>query len=159
MSAPVSTAHDFNHSLAPSVEDPHLQGMLEPSLYGLQTQSTIGGDHCFSGSTSSTVPFLPGTPGFLPQWWDCLCMDCKRRVQFRASRNPVVLSWPQSPTRQESWDMFPSMECKVLYYPACRVDVQLQVNTHKIRTVLATNLGQVHNRQYFDIYKFLMVIV
>ena len=65
--APVSTAHDFNHSLEPSIEDPPLHGMPEPSLYGLQTQSTIGGDpHCFSGSTSSTVPFLPGTPGFLP---------------------------------------------------------------------------------------------
>ena len=66
VSAPVSTAHDFNHSLAPSVEGPPLQGMWDPSLYGLQTQRTIAGDHCFSGSSSSTVPFLPGTPGFLP---------------------------------------------------------------------------------------------
>ena len=65
VSAPVSTAHDFNHSLAPSIEDPSLQGMPEPSLYGLQTQSTIAGDpHCFSGSTSSTVPLLLGTPGY-----------------------------------------------------------------------------------------------
>ena len=64
--APVSTAHDFNHSLAPSIEDPPLQGLPEPSLYGLQTQSTIAGDpHCFSGSNSSTVPLLPGTPGYL----------------------------------------------------------------------------------------------
>ena len=64
--APVSTAHDFNHGLAPSSEDPPLQGMPEPSLYGLQTQSTIAGDpHCFSGSTSSTVPLLLGTPGYL----------------------------------------------------------------------------------------------
>ena len=64
--APVSTAHDFNHSLAPSIEDPPLHGMPEPSLYGLQPQSTIAGDpHCFSGSTSSTVPPLPGTPGYL----------------------------------------------------------------------------------------------
>ena len=66
VSAPVSTAHDFNHGLAPSSEDPPLQGMPEPSLYGLQTQSTIAGDpHCFSGSTSSTVPPLLGTPGYL----------------------------------------------------------------------------------------------
>ena len=66
VSAPVSTAHDFNHSLAPSIEDPSLQGMPEPSLYGLQTQSTIAGDpHCFSGSNSSTVPLLLGTPGYL----------------------------------------------------------------------------------------------
>ena len=65
VSAPVSTAHDFNHSLAPSTEDPSLQEMPEPSLYGLQTQSTIAGDHCFSGSTSSTVPLLLGTPGYL----------------------------------------------------------------------------------------------
>lgn len=65
VSAPVSTAHDFNHSLAPSIEDPSLQGMPEPSLYGLQTQSTIAGDHFFSGSTSSTVPLLLGTPGYL----------------------------------------------------------------------------------------------
>ena len=66
VSAPVSTAHDFNHGLAPSSEDPPLQGMPEPSLYGLQTQSTIAGDpHCFSGSTSSTVPLLLGTPGYL----------------------------------------------------------------------------------------------
>ena len=64
--APVSTAHNFNHGLVPSVADPSLQGMLEPSLYGLQTQNTIAGDHCFSGSTSSTVPFLSGTPGFFP---------------------------------------------------------------------------------------------
>ena len=64
--APVSTAHDFNHSLAPSIEDPSLQRMPEPSLCGLQTQSTIAGDpHCFSGSTSSTVPLLLGTPGYL----------------------------------------------------------------------------------------------
>ena len=57
MSAPVGTAHDFNHSLAPSSKDPPFQGMSD----------TIAGDpHCFSGSTSSTVPFLPGTPGFLP---------------------------------------------------------------------------------------------
>ena len=63
--APVSTAHDFNHDLAPSSEDPPLQGMPEPSLYGSQTQSTIVGDHCFSGSTSSTVPLLLGTPGYL----------------------------------------------------------------------------------------------
>ena len=64
--APVSTAHDFNHGLAPSSEDPPLQGMPEPSLYGLQTQSTIAGDpHCFSGSNSSTVPLLLGTPGYL----------------------------------------------------------------------------------------------
>ena len=66
VSAPVSTAHDFNHGLAPSSEDPPLQGMPEPSLYGLQTQSTIAGDpHCFSGSNSSTVPSLLGTPGYL----------------------------------------------------------------------------------------------
>ena len=66
MSAPVSTAHDFDHSLAPSIEDPLLQGMPEPSLYGLQTHSTIAGDpHCFSGSTSSPVPLLLGTPGYL----------------------------------------------------------------------------------------------
>ena len=66
MSAPVSTAHDFNHSLAPTVEDPSLQGMSEPSLYGLQTQCTIAGDpHCFSGSNSSTVSLLLGTPGYL----------------------------------------------------------------------------------------------
>ena len=66
VSAPVSTAHDFNHSLAPSIEDPPLQGMSEPSLYGLHTHSTIAGDpHCFSGSTSSTVPLLLGTPGYL----------------------------------------------------------------------------------------------
>ena len=66
VSAPVSMAHDFNHSLAPSVEDPPLQGMSEPSLYGLQPHSTIAGDpHCFSGSTSSTVPPLLGTPGYL----------------------------------------------------------------------------------------------
>ena len=66
VSAPVSTAHDFNHNLAPSIEDLPLQGMPEPSLYGLQTQSTIAGDpHCFSGSTSSTVPLLLGTPGYL----------------------------------------------------------------------------------------------
>ena len=66
VSAPVSTAHDFNHSLAPSIGDPPLQGMSEPSLYGLQTHSTIAGDpHCFSGSTSSTVPLLLGTPGYL----------------------------------------------------------------------------------------------
>ena len=65
--APVSTAHDFNHSLAPSIEDPPLQGLPEPSLYGLQTQSTIAGDpHCFSGSNGSTVPILLGTPEFLP---------------------------------------------------------------------------------------------
>ena len=64
--APVSTAYDFNHSLAPSIGDPPLQGMSEPSLYGLQTQSTIAGDpHCFSGSTSSTVPPLLGTLGYL----------------------------------------------------------------------------------------------
>ena len=64
--APVSTAYDFNHGLAPSIEDPPLQGMLEPSLYGLQPHSTIAGDpHCFSGSTSSTVPPLLGTPGYL----------------------------------------------------------------------------------------------
>ena len=63
---PVSTAHDLNDSLAPSSEDPPLQGMPEPSLYGLQTQSTIAGDpHCFSGSSSSTVPPLLGTPGYL----------------------------------------------------------------------------------------------
>ena len=50
----------------PSIEDPSLQRMPEPSLYGLQTQSTIPGDpHCFSGSTSSTVPLLLGTPGYL----------------------------------------------------------------------------------------------
>ena len=66
VSAPVSTAHDFNHSLAPSTEDPPLQEMPEPSLYGLQTQSTIAGDpHCFSGSTSSTVPPLLRTPEYL----------------------------------------------------------------------------------------------
>ena len=66
VSAPVSAAHDFNHSLAPSIEDPPLQGMPDPSLYGLQTQSTIAGDpHCFSGSTSSTVPLLLGSPGQL----------------------------------------------------------------------------------------------
>ena len=66
VSAPVSTAHDFNHSLAPSIEEPSLQGILEPSLYGLQTHSTIAGDpRCFSGSTSSTVPPLLGTPGCL----------------------------------------------------------------------------------------------
>ena len=66
MSAPVSTVHDFNHSLASSSEDPPFQGMPEPSLYGLQTHSTIAGDpHCFSGSTSSTVPLLLGTPGYL----------------------------------------------------------------------------------------------
>ena len=66
VSAPVSMAHDFNHSLAPSVEYPPLQGMSEPSLYGLQPHSTIAGDpHCFSGSTSSTVPRLLGTPGYL----------------------------------------------------------------------------------------------
>ena len=66
VSTPVSTAHDFNHNLAPSIEDPPLQGMPEPSLYGLQTQSTIAGDpHCFSGSTSSTVPLLLGIPGYL----------------------------------------------------------------------------------------------
>ena len=66
VSAPVSRAHDFNHSLAPSVADPSLQGMSEPSLYGLQTQSTIAGDpHCFSGSTRSTVPSLLDTPGYL----------------------------------------------------------------------------------------------
>ena len=65
VSAPVSTAHDFNHSLAPSIGDPPLQGMSEPSLYGLQPQSTIAGDHCFSASTSSTVPLLLGTPGYL----------------------------------------------------------------------------------------------
>ena len=66
VSAPVGTAHDFNHSLAPSCKDPPFQGMSEPSLYGLQTQSTIAGDpHCFSGSTSSTVPSLLGTPGYL----------------------------------------------------------------------------------------------
>ena len=65
--APVSTAYDFNHSLAPSIGDPPLQGMPELSLYGLQTQSTIAGDpHCFSGSNSSTVPLLLGTPGFHP---------------------------------------------------------------------------------------------
>ena len=65
--APVSTAHDFNHGLALSIEDPPLQGMPEPSLYGLQTHSTIAGDpHCFSGSTSSTVPLLLGKPGFHP---------------------------------------------------------------------------------------------
>ena len=64
--APVSTAHDFNHSLAPSVEDSPLRGMSEPSLYGLQTHSTIAGDpHCFSGSTSSTVLSLLDTPGYL----------------------------------------------------------------------------------------------
>ena len=40
--------------------------MSEPSLHGLQPQSTIAGDpHCFSGSTSSTVPSLLGTPGYL----------------------------------------------------------------------------------------------
>ncbi|CAH3172281.1 unnamed protein product [Porites lobata] len=40
--------------------------MPEPSLYGLQTQSTIAGDpHCFSGSSSSTVPPLLGTSGYL----------------------------------------------------------------------------------------------
>ncbi|CAH3193772.1 unnamed protein product [Porites evermanni] len=38
--------------------------MPEPSLYGLQIQSTIAGDHCFSGSTSSTVPPLVGTLGY-----------------------------------------------------------------------------------------------
>ena len=65
MVAPVSTAHDFNHGLALTVEDAPFQGMPEPSLYGLQTQSTIAGDHCFSGSTSSTVPLLLGTPGYL----------------------------------------------------------------------------------------------
>ena len=66
VSAPVSTAHDFNHGLAPTVENAPLQGMSEPSLYGLQTQSTIAGDpHCFSGSSSSTVPLLLGTPGYL----------------------------------------------------------------------------------------------
>ena len=66
VSAPVSTAHDFNHGLAPSIEDPPLQEMLEPSLYGLQTQSTIAGDpHCFSGSSSSTIPPLLGTSGYL----------------------------------------------------------------------------------------------
>ena len=66
MGAPVSTAHDFNHGLAPTVEDAPLQGMSEPSLYGLQTQCTIAGDpHCFSGSTSSTVPLLLGTLGYL----------------------------------------------------------------------------------------------
>ena len=66
VSAPVSTAHDFNNSLAPSSKDPPFQGMPEPSLYGLQTHSTIAGDpHCFSGSTSSTVPLLLGTPGYL----------------------------------------------------------------------------------------------
>ena len=66
VSAPVSTAHDFNRSLAPTVEDPSLQGMSEPSLYGLQTHSTIAGDpHCFSGSNSSTVPLLVGIPGYL----------------------------------------------------------------------------------------------
>ena len=67
--APVSTAHDFNHSLAPSIGDPPLHGMSEPSLYGLQTHSTIAGDpHCFSGSTSSTVPPLLGTPGYLSSY-------------------------------------------------------------------------------------------
>ena len=67
VSAPVSMAHDFNRSLAPSVEDPPPQGMSEPSLYGLQPHSTIAGDpHCFSASTSSTVPPLLGTPGYLP---------------------------------------------------------------------------------------------
>ena len=67
VSAPVSTAHDFNHSLAPSVKDPPLQGMPEPSLYGLQTHTTIAGNpHCFSGSTSSTVLLLLGIPGFYP---------------------------------------------------------------------------------------------
>ena len=40
--------------------------MSEPSPYGLQTQSTAAGDHCFSGLISSTVPLLAGTPGFLP---------------------------------------------------------------------------------------------
>ena len=64
--APVNTAHDFNHGLAASIQEPPFQGMPEPSLYGLQTQSTIAGDpHCFSGSTSSTVPLLLGTPGYL----------------------------------------------------------------------------------------------
>ena len=67
VSAPVSRAHDFNHSLASSIEDSPRHGMPEPSLYGLHTLSTIAGDpHCFSGSTSSTVPLLLGTPGFLP---------------------------------------------------------------------------------------------
>ena len=66
VSAPVSTAHDFNHGLAPSIEDPPLQEMPEPSLYGLRTQSTIAGDpHCFSGSSSSTIPPLLGTSGYL----------------------------------------------------------------------------------------------
>ena len=66
VSAPVSTAHDFNHGLAPTVENAPLQGMSEPSLYGLQTQSTIAGDpHCFSGSRSSTIPLLLGTLGYL----------------------------------------------------------------------------------------------
>ena len=56
VSAPVGTAHDFNHSLAPSSKDPPFQGMSD----------TIAGDpHCFSGSTSSTVPSLLGTPGYL----------------------------------------------------------------------------------------------
>ena len=64
--APVSTAHGFNHGLPSSIEDPPLHGMPEPSLYGLQTLSTIAGDpHCFSGSTSSTVPPLLGTPRYL----------------------------------------------------------------------------------------------
>ena len=64
--APVSMAHNFNYNLTPSFADTSLHGIPEPSLYRLQTQSTIAGDHCFSGSTSSIVPFLPGTPGFLP---------------------------------------------------------------------------------------------
>ena len=65
VSAPFSMARDFNHSLAPSIEDPPLHGMPKPSLYEWQTLSTIAGDHCFSGSTSSTVPPLLGTPGCL----------------------------------------------------------------------------------------------
>ena len=65
VSAPVGMARDFNHSLAPSIEDSPLHGMPKPSLYEWQTFSTIAGDHCFSGSTSSTVPPLLGTPGYL----------------------------------------------------------------------------------------------
>ena len=167
VSAPVSMAHDFNHSLAPSVEDPILQGMSEPSLYGLQPHSTIAGDpHCFSGSTSSTVPPLLGTPGYLSShgmmelsmysyvWIANAKYNCRRRAtkwflhdySHPPSRNPGI--------------SFPAWNAKFFTTQPCRVDVQLyKVNTHKIRTVLPTNLGQVHNRQHYDIYKFLMVIV
>ena len=125
VSAPVGTAHGFNHSLAPSMKTPlfkecrNLHCMDCSPRVQLQVTRTVSVDQ----PVLQFLPCLAHRDIFPPtEWWNSLCMNCKRKVQLSATRNQVVLTWLQSPTLQESRDIFPRMECKAESSPLPNMD-------------------------------------